>query len=48
MSKYPFDKNGGGSVLIVGELVYGLMFSLDLDCVFLKRDILNNIFLLGL
>ena len=34
VSKYSFDKNGGGGMVNVGDPVEGFMFSLDSDSVF--------------
>ena len=48
MSKYPFDINCGGAVIIVGDQVDGVILSPETDCVFVEGEKMRNIFLFGL
>ena len=48
MSKYYFDENVVGGVLVLGDLGDGVMFSLEPDPVFVEGDIIRNIVFVGL
>ena len=45
-SKSYFDTNGGGDMVIVGASVYGVISSLEQECVFVDGYIMDNMVLL--